>query len=68
MRRADDPASDIYRAKKAATCDGKFQHDRKSAKLVALKTRKVKLHPYYCRFCGHWHVGSDQRGKSNEDR
>ena len=48
-------------------CEGKQQHTRDKATLVAKKTKKkVKLYPYHCRFCGHWHIGSDQRRKTNE--
>ena len=49
-------------------CEGKQQHTRDNATLVAKKTKKkVKLFPYHCRFCGHWHIGSDRSRKQNAD-
>ena len=67
QRRTDDSRWGIREAQRAAMCEGKQQHTRDKATLVAKKTKKkVKLYPYHCRFCGHWHIGSDQRRKTNE--
>ena len=68
QRRADDTRQGIREVMRAAMCEGKQQHTRDNATLVAKKTKKkVKLFPYHCRFCGHWHIGSDRSRKQNAD-
>lgn len=36
-----------------------LRHLRKRSSKVNTKTGRRGLHPYHCRRCGAWHIGSD---------
>jgi hypothetical protein len=51
------------RRKKAKSCDGKQPYPDIGHALGAIKRLNKKhfifhqLHPYYCKYCGKWHIG-----------
>lgn len=47
-----------------ATCVGKQQHDRATARMIARKMKTASLMTtYLCPFCGHWHVAEKRERK-----
>lgn len=45
-----------------ATCQGKQQHDRATAKMIARKMKSAsRMTTYLCPFCGHWHVAEKKQ-------
>lgn len=63
VRAGKKPAHMGHAASVNATCNGKEQYDRATANMIARKSKRAKLNTYLCPFCGHWHVGKNEKGK-----